>query len=223
MMCKPYYQEPNHMLYCGHALDILGKLPSESIDMVMTLNKQRRVAVINAIQGVYFIKEQVFLFDNFRVNNTVWPVYHLAPPIWSNYCANCFSWQTFKFPKFNKQFCLWLFNSQIWKQTDNTIECLLIGNSPCVKWFAMFRRWFFYSVITAKMFVQKIRDIWSNLFQPYSLRINWLPRILAYPHVIGASFNREITIRINTTRKISLQCLFHSAIISYSVAGDKYI
>jgi DNA modification methylase len=33
---KPYYQEPNQTLYCGHALDILKAMLSESIDCVMT-------------------------------------------------------------------------------------------------------------------------------------------------------------------------------------------
>ena len=35
-MNKPYYEEPNQTLYCGHALEVLKEIPAESVDMVMT-------------------------------------------------------------------------------------------------------------------------------------------------------------------------------------------
>jgi len=35
-MIKPYYQEPNATVYCGHALDVMRELPAESSDCITT-------------------------------------------------------------------------------------------------------------------------------------------------------------------------------------------
>ena len=35
-MNKPYYQEPNATVYCGHVLDVLRELPAESSDCIIT-------------------------------------------------------------------------------------------------------------------------------------------------------------------------------------------
>jgi len=33
---RAVYTEPNHVVYCGHTLDILRLMPNDSIDLVMT-------------------------------------------------------------------------------------------------------------------------------------------------------------------------------------------
>lgn len=33
---RVFYEEPNATLYCGHVLEIMKLMPSESVDMVLT-------------------------------------------------------------------------------------------------------------------------------------------------------------------------------------------
>jgi len=151
---------------------------------------------------------------NFLIRNGISSKFsQIAPSIFMD-GFNRFSFSFLeRFAKLKQNFSLFLFKAEERINSLDKPVSFQVSKLKRVKGLSLFSRWFFNTIMTAKVFVNKLYGFWLNLFNSNSLIVLRIFTIFDYSDIISILFNRKVPIAIHNASEISQSYFIHKSII----------
>lgn len=201
----------------GHVIDKLREIESESIDCCITSplfprNRLMRRVITTIIQATDFISKKFSKGYCFFTNCISCKGNILTPSGFM--IRNLFKiFGLFQgLSKFQENFRLSFFNSQVWVDCLDKFMGFLIHQLNAVQWLAIFSIWFLNIFISSKQLMNQLNGLRLNLFQSYPFRICAILGVFKFTDIIATSLNSEISITIHNTSYISKSNFIHGVL-----------